>query len=860
MGTTGPGHELFVPDPTITDDQRRSLSSATPPAASYNRKLDVEGEPEQKRSEDQRVKDFIQEAITRFKIASEAETELRAEAIDDQKFRVGDQWPFELKSRRDQDGRPTLTVNRLPQFLHQVTNEQRQNRPGIMVSPVGDQANIETAEILEGIIRHIEDNDGGVAYDTAFDYAACTGGPGWIRVLVRFVADDSFDQEIVLDRVLNPMTIYADPAFKDPAGRDLKWAFVCEDLTPEEYKEQFPNSQLSSFPDYAAVGDHDAGWITRKSIRVVEYWYLEAEPATLVKYADGTTEVVPGDVSETIKPENSTYADARLTGLEDLQPPTPEEEEKANGWQPRGPIVDSRPTKINKVKWAKLNALEILDQRDDYPGHYIPLIPVLGDECVVDGKRYLAGIVRFAKDAQRAYNYWTSAETEMIALAPKAPFIMEAGQIEGFEDMWRGLNTKNYATLIYKGVTIGDKPAPPPERNSVEAPVQAIVGARAQAADDLKATTGIYDASLGAQGNERSGKAILARQHEGDVANFHLSDNLTRSIRQVGRVILDLIPSTYTDEPRIQRILGREQNQRIVSVVSAPGGNVIPDIQTTNQVNPAAPGLPPDFQAPGMPPQAPPPSPSPIQKIYNVGVGKYDVVISVGPSFATKRQEAAESMMQLTNNYPAIMEVAGDLLVKNLDWPGAQQIAARLKKQLPPNLQDEADENGNPVQGPTVPQLQAQVTQLNQQLAQMTQISNELLEERKNKVLELSVKERIATMQTQASLLTAEAKLQSDRAIADLRHGIDLINARLEALKLFEAQQGLASEEAGIPSQIPGAVTGNFPGAPGSAPQPGVSQPGAAGSPPASPALSAVPGGVELPIPLGLLPGLTGNQ
>lgn len=827
MGTQGPGHELFIPDPTITDDQRRYPSSSTPPAASYNRKLDVEGEPAV-RSEEQRVKDFIKEAIDRFKVSSEAETELRSEALDDQKFRVGDQWPFDLRARRDQDGRPTLTVNRLPQFLHQVTNEQRQNRPGIMVSPVGDQANIETAEILEGIIRHIEDNDGGVAYDTAFDYAACTGGPGWIRVLVRFAADDAFEQEIVLDRVLNPMTIYADPSFKDPAGRDLKWAFVCEDLTPEEYKEQFPNSQLSGFPDFAAIGDHDSGWISRKSIRVVEYWYMEAEKATLVKYQDGTTEVVPGDVSETIKPENSTYASARLTGLEDLQEATTgETEEKSAGWQPRGPVVDSRPTQINKVKWAKLNALEILDQRDDYPGRYIPLIPVLGDECIVDGKRYLAGIVRFAKDAQRAYNYWTSAETEMIALAPKAPYIMEAGQIEGFEDMWRGLNTKNYATLIYKGVTIGDKQAPPPERNTVEAPVQAIVGARAQAADDLKATTGIYDASLGAQGNERSGKAIMARQREGDVANFHLSDNLTRSIRQVGRVILDLIPSIYTDEPRVQRILGREQNQRMVQVVSQPNSGAQPP-QPSPQVNPQAPGLPPDFQAvPGMAPpgMTPPPAVAQadaIQKIYNVGVGKYDVVISVGPSYATKRQEAAESMMTLTQNYPPLMQVAGDLLVKNLDWPGAQQIAARLKKQLPPNLQDDVDSNGNPIEGPTVPQLQSQIDQLNQQLQQMTQISNELLEERKTKVLELSVKERIATMQTQAALLTAEAKLQSDRAIADLRHGIDLINARLQALKMFEAQQGLASDEEGLPSQVPGPVSamgqGGAPTGPGPIP------------------------------------------
>ncbi len=725
---------IFIPDPSVSRDM---LNAPTPPAANYNQGTDEEVSPSDKQQDDLKLQAFLKEAKDRFKLATEAENEQRYEALEDLRFRVGDQWPFEVKSRRDQDGRPCLTINRIPQFLRQITNEQRQNRPAIQINPIGDGADVKTAEVLEGMIRSIEQNDGDIAYDTAFDFAAATGGPGWIRIRTQYVDATSFDQEIIIERVNNPMMVYADPSSKDPAGRDLNWVFIVEDLSEEEYRQQYPNSELAGLPDFSSVGDRTAGWITKKSIRVAEYYYREPTERTLCQLQDG-----------------------RVGFLDALNA------------QDKQQVVNTRKVQDYKVNWCKINALEKLAERNDYKGKYIPMVPVLGDEVIVDGKRKLSGVIRFAKDAQRAYNYWTSAETEMIALAPKAPYIVEAGQIEGYEDMWKNLNNKNFAFLPYKAKSVGDTVAPPPQRAQWEPPVQAIAMARAQATDDLKATTGIYEASLGAQGNETSGRAILARQHEGSVSNFHLSDNLARSLRQVGRIILDLIPYVY-DAPRVARIIGREQQQRIVNVQSS--------------LNPTVPPVP--EQQPD----------DDIQHIYDVGVGKYDVSVSVGPSFNTRRQEAVASMLQLTQSFPQIVQVAGDLLVKNMDWPGAQEIAKRLKTLLPPQVQAEEDaQSGEQPQIP--PQIQAQMQQVMQQNEQLTQIVHQLNDERDKKILEIASRERIASLQVQANLITTEAKIQSQEAMNNIRVMMETIEKRLELLSNVEQSQGMTPEAAGSPA------------------------------------------------------------
>jgi hypothetical protein len=786
-------HSIFIPDPTGGKPE----GGATPPAANYDSKLDTDSSPENKDADKLALEAFLTEAKDRFKLAVEAENEHRYEALDDQKFRSGEQWPFEIKSRRDQDGRPCLTINRIPQFLRSITNEQRQNRPAIQINPVGDNSDVKTAEVIEGLVRHIEAQDADIAYDTAFDAAASYGGPGWIRVRTQFVDNTSFDQEILIDSIKNGMMVYSDPNSKDPAGKDLNWVFIVEDLSEVEYKAQYPKSKLAGLPDFQSVGDRSAGWVTKKSVRIAEYYYKEPTERTLLQFEDGSVSYedqlppVSPPSDQPLELPGETAAPAVPLGVPGGAPipaaaPAPAvAPAPAPAPQSHGSIIARRSVQDVKVKWCKINAIEKLEERNDYKGKYIPMIPVIGEEVIVDGKRKLVGVIRFAKDAQRAYNYWTSAETEMIALAPKAPYILEAGQIEGYEDVWKNLNNKNYAYVPYKSKTIGDQLAPPPQRAQWEPPIQAISLARGQAADDLKATTGLYDASLGAQGNETSGRAILARQHEGSTANFHLSDNLARSIRQVGRVIVDLIPYVY-DAPRVSRIIGREQQQRIVNIQSSANPNV-----------------------------QPPPEDQPdddIHHIYDVGMGKYDVSVTTGPSFNTLRQEAVASMLQLTQSYPQIAQFAGDLMVKNMDWPGAQQIAKRLKAMLPPQLQDE--EEGQTGQEQKIPpQVQQALQQLTQQNETLTQNVHALLDERDKKILEIASKERIAALQTQAVLMTTEAKLQSQFALTNLQTTIEAINKRLEILSQVEAEQGMAPG-AGGPANMPAAMNPTAP-APG---------------------------------------------
>lgn len=659
---------------------------------------------------------IIQVAKKRFQYCAEAESDIRKQALDDLQFLVGDQWPDGVQRQRQQDGRPCLTINKLPQFVHQVTNDQRQNRPSIQINPVDDKGDIETAEVIQGIIRHIENDSGAdAAYDTAFS-SACAGGFGYIRVITEYAGVMSFEQNIKILRVLNPFMVYLDPSYTEPDGADAKWGFVMEDYTREDYKEAFPDSELTGTDDWRSVGDGE--WVTEDNCRVVEYFYKESKDEEISLMSDG-----------------SVYISKNLP---DILPSGPLGQIK---------VVSKRTTQITRIHWVKMNGVEILE-RTDWPGIYIPIIPVLGDEYNVDGKRILKGIVRDAKDPQRQYNYMASAATEGVALAPKAPFVAAAGQLEGFERDWQQANVKNQSVLQYKPVVAGGQMMPPPQRMTAEPAIQAINLLLMHASDDMKATTGIYDASLGARSNETSGKGILARQGQSQTGNFHFVDNLSRAIRHLGRVLLDIIPKVY-DTQRVMRIIGEDGTQKVVGLSPAAQRD----------------------QAMVM---------AGVQKIYDITVGEYDVTISTGPGYQTKRQEAVVSQLQLAQSYPPLMGIAGDLIVKNMDWPGAQKISERLHQMLPPQLQSEED-TGIP------PQAQQQIAQLTQQLQQAHQVGAAMAEDLKSKIsqtqMELESKERIEfaklpieekkliieEQKIQASLIIAQSKIDAGAADAEAK-------------------------------------------------------------------------------------------
>lgn len=649
---------------------------------------------------------IIAQARKHFNLCVDGWNEQRKKALDDFQFRIGDQWPDEIKRERLIDGRPCLTINRIPQFIRQITNDQRQNRPTIKISPVDDKADIETAKIYQGLIRHIwVSSNADVAIDTSLDHSA-TGGFGFFRIKTDYVSPYSFDLEAKFERISNLMSVYFDPSSKEPDGSDSNFAFIFDELTEEDYKNQYPDSDLSSMQDWKSLGDNSEGWISDKAVRVAEYFYREFEEITLVMLPDG--QVFKSDDLEEI-PEGSKQ----------------------------------RKAKIPVVKWLKLNGVEVLEETI-WPGSYIPVIPVYGEEIIVNGERHLEGVVRHAKDPQRMYNYWKSTETESITLAPKAPFIGYAGQFEGFESQWAQANKKPKAFLEANATTeaTGSQILPLPQRNSIEPAVAAISNASMLASEDMKATTGIYDAALGNRSNEQSGIAIQRRNIQSQTSNFHLIDNLSRSIRHAGKILLEIIPQIY-DAPRVARIIGEEGNEEVILL---------------NQL----------FQYKGKPTQ------------FNLNVGQYDVVVETGPSFATKRQEAAASMADLTRSYPQLMQVAGDLLVKNLDWPGASEIAERIKKTLPPGIVDD------PNKKPIPPEVQSQMQQMDQMIKMLTDKVNEQSEIIKTKHAELESKERIEFAKMQVDLQKKQMEIAPSQAMETVMQELAKINTRLQLLDINE--------------------------------------------------------------------------
>jgi hypothetical protein len=673
------------------------------------------------------TEEFLKLAQERFKQCMEAEAQMRKEALDDMEFSVGRQWPADIETQRQADGRPCLTMNRAPQFLRQVTNEQRQQRPGTVINPAGDSSDVETAEILQGTVRHIEViSDAEIAYDTAFDCMARCGMGFW-RVLTEYVDDLSFDQEIKIKRIKNPFTVYFDPNCVEADKSDARFAFIVEDLSAEEFRDKNADSALASLSDFMSIGDQPLqDGLDKDRIRIAEYFFVEDVAGSLVKLADGRA-IAEEEYEQEVEAYNQMLLPQRAQrSTEELEASAPESSLSiksslsTEGVSPAEPpslpvpqILERRKTTRREVKWAKINAREILEQRD-WPGKWIPIIPLMGDDLDVNGRRHVAGLLRHYKDPQRMYNYWISAATETIALAPKSPYIAAEGQLEGHEEEWRQANVRNLAVLTYKPRTVNDQPAPPPQRQQYESPIQAMSVMVRQADNDMKATTGIYDASLGQRGPDESGKAILARQKQTDLGTLNFTDNLARSMRHSGRVLIDLIPHIY-DAPRIQRIIRPDGTVDHVGMFNSQNGIGRDEVATLELMQN-------------------------VRKIYDLGVGRYDVIVSTGPSYQSKRQEAVASMMALVQSYPQMMQAAGDLLVRNMDWPGAKEIADRLKKLLPPQLI--ADEDGDP-QAQAL-KLQAQLSSMMQQhgaLVQQLQQATELI---KSKRLDLESKERIA--------------------------------------------------------------------------------------------------------------------
>jgi len=572
----------------------------------------------------------ITDAKQFLKLANDADTNNRVEALEDLKFAAGDQWPVEIQNNRTLEARPCLTINKIDAYVRQVTNQQRQQRPRIKIHGMNSQSDAKIAEILTGICRHIEVNsDADHAYDNAFNYAVRCGFGYW-RVKTDYVREDSFDQEIYIEPIHNPFTVYFDPNSTLPDGSDAEKCLVTQVVSKKIFEKMYPDADTGVGFSQRGTGDSNSEWIMKEDIRIAEYWYTERKNDKLCLLSDGSS-----------KFRSDLPSDGELLS--------------------RGlVIIDERPTLKKQIKMIKCTAIEVLEE-GDWASKFIPIIPVYGEEFVIDNKRKKYGLVRMAKDPQRMYNFWKTSLTESIALAPKAKWLLAEGQDEGHENEWAQANIKAMPVLRYKQKDIEGVMAPTPTRIQPEAPPAGIIQAAEGINADMQAVLGIFDPNQMATGNI-SGKALNGQQQQIDLTNFHYYDNLTRSIKHTARIILDLIPKIY-DQARVMRIIGDDGK---------------PDLIEINKHGQDEEG---------------------VYKILNdVTVGEYDVVMDTGPGYNSKRIEAVNSMMPMLSADPNLMNVAGDLIFRNMDFPGADTIADRLaaanplaqiddKSNVPPQVQ-----------------------------------------------------------------------------------------------------------------------------------------------------------------------------
>jgi hypothetical protein len=483
-----------------------------------------------KASDDKKAQEVLAEAREEYSDDLAAWSENRNQGLNDLRFGMGEQWPIEIANQRQREGRPCLTINLQPSFIRQVVNEGRQNRPQIKVRPVDNNADVQTAKIFDGLIRHVESSsDADIAYDTALD-SACRTGMGFFTIDVDYAYDDSFDQEIQFGRVGNPFAVVFDGESTAGDSSDWRRAFITELMDRDDFERMYPGADGGGFEGDDKVNP----WCSENQVRLAQYWKKEEVERKVLLMSNG--EVVDAE----------RYEDPEVMEVFQMAGVVPTQE---------------RLTKSCNIIKRIISGQEILGETK-WRGNIIPVIPVYGEEINLEGRRYFRSLIHDGKDAQRMFNYWRTTATELLALTPKAPWIAPKGAFKTDANKWATVNTQTWGTLEYDG-------AVPPQKQPFDQVPTGVLQEAINAADDMKRIIGIHDASLGVPGDEISGKAIRYRKHQADTSVYHFIDNLNRGIRCGGRVLIDLIPQVYSG-PRIIRILGIDGKPQNVAL-SPPG-------------------------------------------------------------------------------------------------------------------------------------------------------------------------------------------------------------------------------------------------------------------------------------------------
>lgn len=667
-------------------------------------------EHEKAESHSEEKKELLKDILANIQVDIEADDDNRKEMLDDLKFCTLDQWPAELRASRENDpngARPCLTVDLTNQYITQVVNDMRQNKPGIKMRPDSDDANVETAKVHQGLTRHIEDKSSAtIAYENAGEWAVKTGR-GYFRLTTEYL-DGTFDQEPRIAPIVDALSTYLGPHIM-PDGSDAKRGTIMTQVPLSEFKRLFPKAK-SDKESFDGLGELSSHWKDEKTITVAEHFYIDYEDTELFFLKNGKT----------------VYKD-KFDGKE-------------------ADIVERRTASIEKVKWVKLSGAEILDERD-WAGKYIPIIKVIGKQSVIEGKYIYWGLVRPIKDSLRMYNYWISAITEKIGLAPKAPYVMAEGQDEGHEEEWKGANKENRARLIYKAIDVNGNAVPAPQRTAPAPMESAMVQMMGIIENNVRSALGMYKASVGDASSQQSGRALGMLQRESDTGTFHFADNLAYSIAYAGRQLLDLNPKII-DTKRVLRILGDDGESKSAEV-NPNQKEAMRQVQTRNGV----------------------------KNIYNLGVGTYSVSVTVGPSYTTKRMEAAQVFTDLARSSqdPSTASVLNYLAIKNSDVTSSDEATTMLKALLPPQVQSVEDG-----QAPIPPQAMQKMQQMAQQGQMMQQELQKLQQE--NQMLKVGAQEVQMKIQAgvQESQLKIQAKQQETQANLQLDQQVQAAKIQLD--------------------------------------------------------------------------------
>lgn len=678
--------------------------------------------PEQR----EKVREFLSLAFKRFKIASISEELQRKRSIEEVEFDGGQHWDAAIQIERENKDQVVLQVNRTPQYLQQVANQQRMTRPVIKIIPEGRGADEETAKIDQGIIRHIEKRSkSSDIRDDAF-YRMLQKGWAYWGVNVEWAGPKSWMRTLKTRRIYDDFSVYCDPSCLEPDRTDSNFYFIIDDIPIDEFKKDNPDTELISLTEFMSTGDAPKEWMSDKTIRVAEYWYRERDLEKLYVMADD--------------PLGDGFFEDELAKDEDTK-------ELLGTLKDENGHAMYRMSYRDRIMYCKFNAVEIYDGNEDLtagrevvPGlTKIPIVFTYGRRIRVEGKYIWTGMVRDGMEPCLAMDYWLSAITEMVALGPKAPWVVAFESIAQYRTMWDSANLENYAALYYDKTNENGDEYPAPFRNFGEPPIQGMQFILNFAEEDLKRVMGIYNRSLGGPGPEHSGTAIRAVQQQGDVANFHYVDNQGRAITNEGDIYLDMMKNVYT-APQVINII-------------RPDGEL--DTAHINQ----------EFRDPktGKP------------KKHVISDGDYACEVEIGPSARTRMLEAFDGMTQYLQTDPGAAPFIGDLLIEASDYPEKDRIAKRLKARVPPQALAQDDTDGKPV---TPPEVTAQMTQLQQQLQEATQqlqAASQALKdkqaqynhEERLKALELASQERQTKMRCDAQIETSKTASTTSTEVAN---------------------------------------------------------------------------------------------